>query len=107
MATPVEIEIAEKKIDDSELINETLTALASIFSGTGNLNIAFERDGVRVDLKQLNSLLKDTGLPTTLMKSNIETDVLNVIGSDDVTANTIRKSLKDLIDQHDTDIAAT
>lgn len=107
MATDNEVIEAKKKVEDTDTLETSLTQLSDIIAGTGAISILIKRDGVTFDFASLKALLKSGNANEDTMITNIETVVTNAIGADEITANTIRKELRDLVTAHDADIAAT
>lgn len=107
MATEQEIEDAEKRVDDKALLEEALTDLNTIANGSGAFTLLIERDGVQFNLNTLLANLSSGNAAEDTMVSNIESFLGDLIGEDEITANTIRKALRDLVTSHEADIAAT
>lgn len=107
MATEQEIIDAKIQVNDNIELNKSLTDLATIFSGSGEVNFTIEREGVVVDIAKLKGSINSGNANEVQMIADLDAAMLTSIGADEVTATTIRKSIKDLVVLHDADIAAT
>lgn len=107
MASDQEVINARLQIADNEDLETQLTNLSNIVGGSGAIDILFKRDGVTFNFSRLKTVLESGNANEDTMIAAVEADILAVIGADEVTQGTVRKELRDLVDAHDADIAAT
>jgi len=107
MATTQEVRDACIQSDDIDDLELELTNLSNIIGGSGTIDFFIRRDGEVFNLSRLIAVLGINNANQDTMESNIQTILLALVGPDEVTQNTLRKELRDLVTLHEADVAGT
>lgn len=107
MATDADIILLNKKVRDNDRLQAAFDALDLIYqAGFGEVDILIKSGSSTFSLRKLAETLEANGAEESTMIDTIANDVLDLVGPDGTTANTIRKAIADLQTIYNGQIAA-
>ena len=107
MATEQEVIDARLQIMDNVDLEAAIAELAGIFASGDPLDIFVQSGDFSFNFSRLKAVLDSGNANEDAMITNVEAAIRTLVGASDVAIGSVRKELRDLVNLHDADIAAT